>query len=59
MISGPPEVFRAAETMAEDAGHHTFSRVIQDLIVDAAIRLYGPKWRSRFELPDEDERSAA
>ena len=57
-ISGPPDVFRAAEHLAAHAGHHNFSRIIQDLIVDAAIRLYGPKWRSHV-APDDEQDAAA
>ena len=57
-ISAQPEVFRAADELARDAGHNNFSRVIQDLIVDAAIRLYGPRWRDRFEEDAKGEKAA-
>jgi hypothetical protein len=48
-VSAPPSVFRAADELATNAGHNSFSRLVQDLIVDAMIRLYGPKWLDRFE----------
>lgn len=52
-VYAQPVLFRAADELAKDAGHLSFSRLIQDLIVDAAIRLYGPKWRERFETTKE------
>lgn len=58
-VSAQPEVFRAADELAKDAGHSSFSRIVQDLIVDAAIRLYGPKWRTHFATDDEERDAAA
>jgi zona occludens toxin (predicted ATPase) len=46
---------RVADDLAKDGGHSGFTRLIQALLIDAAIRLYGPKWRDRFE----EERDAA
>jgi zona occludens toxin (predicted ATPase) len=57
-VSAQPEVFRAADELAKDAGHNSFSRIVQDLIVDAAIRLYGPKWRNEIEEEEKAERAA-
>lgn len=57
-VYAQPYHFRAADELARDAGHISFSRLIQDLIVDAAIRLYGPKWRARFDLPDDKQEAA-
>lgn len=54
-ISGPPDVFRAAEQLAQDAGHNNFSRIVQDLIVEAATRLYGRNWRDRIEEREEGQ----
>lgn len=61
-VSARPEIFRAADELAKDAGHGSFSRVVQDLVVNAAVQQYGPNWRLRFEADDpadEDERPAA
>lgn len=40
---------RVADDLAKDGGHNGFTRLIQALLIDAAIRMYGSKWRERFE----------
>lgn len=46
---------RVAHDLARDAGHGGFTRLIQDLLIEAAVRLYGTNWRSRFESEQGEE----
>lgn len=45
---------QVANDLAREAGHGGFTRLIQDLLIDAAVRIYGPKWRDRFEARKEE-----
>lgn len=55
-VSLPPALSKAADAIAMQEGRK-FSQLLQELIRERAVAVFGPNWRKR--LDEDDERTAA